>query len=138
MASSLAAITSSGLSGRPSFTMDAIADCRLLSIECSATGKEGVGGWVFGKTPGGCRIGRAEAGRWGERTVCFDLLLRRHGDVRVNEVRMVAVTFSRERLTNNGPTTFCRSITAWVYPTDTRVSKPVPTSRFLHVPTRAV
>ncbi len=47
MANSLAAITSSGLSGRPSFTMDAIADCRLLSIECSATGKEGVGGlWV--------------------------------------------------------------------------------------------
>ena len=43
MASSLPAITSSGLSGRPSFTIDAIADCRLLSIECSATGNAGVG-----------------------------------------------------------------------------------------------
>ena len=38
MASSLPAITSSGLSGRPSFTMEAIADCKLLSRPCSATG----------------------------------------------------------------------------------------------------
>ena len=37
MVSSLPAITSSGLSGRPSFTMQAIADCKLLSIPCSAT-----------------------------------------------------------------------------------------------------